>query len=297
MGHAVNFTSHHIFVGRNDFSDNRENAIDIKEINDVVLSQNKMYNFTASSSSAGAAVVIHYGPERIWMLYNEVYNSDLGLVTTESTETWMIGNVIYDIHGSSPDPDSGYSSGAAIHFRGASSGGVVNNTLYDYDTGIQLTAGSDYLVENNIFAGRNLPLGGYDIRIGTSSIADSTDLNYNLFDSANVYWNGTRYNSLDSLKTNELVCQYCLQDTSLDFLDKANNNFKVSDTSQAVDKGNMSIVYSRYKNLYGVDIVADIEGRTRPIGNAIDIGAYETDGVANTNQPPPPPYNVTATKI
>ena len=146
----------HVYIGNNEFHDDHENAVDIKEVNNVIVSGNLAYGYEGTGSSSGSVIVAHNSPDNIWVINNIVHSALLGLVTTDSTNTWFIGNIVYNIHhnpAASWDPNSGYAMGSAIHFRGSSSGGAVNNTVFDYDIGIQLLQGNSdgYAVYNNIF--------------------------------------------------------------------------------------------------------------------------------------------------
>jgi hypothetical protein len=278
LAHNADFTTHHIYIGRNTFYDHRENGLDLKEANDVIVSQNKLYNFSATNSSAGSAIVIHYNPQRIWILYNEIYNADRGITTTGSTETWFIGNIIRDIRhpaGSLWDPTNGYSAGAAMHFRGASSGGAIGNTLYNYDTGIQLTQGSGFDVYNNIFDSR-IEAEGMDVIVANSTIASNSSINNNIFNNsqgeARIYWSAGPYNITD-FKSSVGKCLLCLEADPI--FNLSTNNFTLQSTSPARNTGIISSAYDTFYNLYGIDIKVDFNGNSRPQGSTWDIGAYE----------------------
>jgi len=53
-----------------------ENAVDIKNSSDVIISQNVMYGYGNAPESDGTALVINnwsdYPKERIWILFNEI---------------------------------------------------------------------------------------------------------------------------------------------------------------------------------------------------------------------------------
>jgi hypothetical protein len=272
----------YVYIGGNTFHDDRENAVDIKRANHVIVSQNTCYGYEPTGSSAGEVIIIHDGPDNVWILYNKIHSGSYGIQTTQSTNTYFIGNLVYNIHhpsGTAWDPNSGYSYGAAIHFRGASTGGAIANTLYDYDTGIQLTQGTaaGYDIKNNIFAGRAEPL-GMDIRVGDSSVASGSNLDYCLFyyggGSARIYWNASAVN-VATFKSRYGKCLNCPGEADPLFGNPAGGDFHLQASSPAKDKGTTHPAYTTFFNQYGVDIRKDTEGRLRPQGAAWDIGAYE----------------------
>jgi hypothetical protein len=279
--------AHHIYIGRNHFYHEGENAIDVKKANDVIISQNIAHDFEKRNSSSGVAIVIHYEPDSIWVLYNEVYDTEWAIQSTGSTNTWFIGNVIHNVHHTgSWDPNSGYSSGAALHFRGGSSGGAIYNTIYNYDTGLQLTQGStSYTVENNIFADRAEPT-GYDIRVADSSIANVTTLARNLMftsGTSRTSWAGTTYDvsGLQGIAQ----CSGCLEENPL-FVDRNNNDFHLTSSSAAIGAGSASAALSNFQSRYGISIAKDADGLLRP-QDTWDMGVFEYD----EGYEPPPSLN------
>jgi hypothetical protein len=105
-GHGANYTVHDCYVGRNVLHDAVENALDFKEIENIVISENVMYNMAAGSEgqAGGVAAVVHYGPDdapkNLWMLYNDIYDSNACGIQISGNEihpVYIIGNVIHDI--------------------------------------------------------------------------------------------------------------------------------------------------------------------------------------------------------
>jgi hypothetical protein len=275
----------HIYIGGNTLHEDRENAVDIKRSEDVIVSQNICYGFASTSSSSGEVVVIHDDPANIWILYNTIHTGNFGIITSGSTETYMIGNVIYDIHypvGDAWDPNSGYSLGAAIHFRGSSTGGAINNTLFDYDTGIQLTqsAGSGYDVQNNIFSGRSEPQ-GLDVNVSDPTIATKSSFDYNLIfnqgNGARIDWNTTATN-VSGFQAKNSRCLNCIESDPL-FVDATAKNFSLMAGSSARNSAMIHPIYASFLSRYGVDISKDITGEARP-ASKWDMGAYEISGPA-----------------
>jgi len=243
-----------------------------------------MYGYQTSTSSAGAAVVIHNGADNVWMLANTAHSSNIGMITTQSTETYFIGNLIYNIHhpaGSSWDPNSGYSSGVGIHFRnGGTTGGAIHNTLYAYDTGMQLTQGgaAGYDIENNIFSERSEST-GWDIRVGESDVASGSTFDYNLIynstSAARISWNSSTANDVAQFKSATGKCSNCPAEADPNFVNPAIGNFRLNDPSAAKDVGVAHSIYASFTSRYGIDIMQDIVGNPRTLGAATEIGAFE----------------------
>jgi hypothetical protein len=139
----------HVYVGRNEFHHDKENAIDIKNVNDYVISQNKVYGYREScSSNADAIRVNDEGPQdNIWVIFNEVYDSNMGIAPYQADfRPYIIGNVIYDILGSGIKDNGNLNKGSI----------AVHNTLYDVGTGINQVKDCS----NNIISFANTPING-----------------------------------------------------------------------------------------------------------------------------------------
>jgi len=256
---------HHVYIGNNIFHGDRENAIDIKRSQYVVASKNTCYDYAAVSSSSGEAITAHNEPDNVWIINNTVYDSNIGIITTGSTETYFIGNVIYNI------------GLQAIHFRGASTGGAINNTISGYNTtGISIFVGGLKIL-NNILDNR-IGTTGHDFEFSSTTNAANSIVDNILFtdpDGAKLKV-GTSTMSLASFKSTYNKCtSFCQENKNNQFIDPAKYDFRLLDTSVAIDKGNKSDVYSLYLQRFGVALSTDFNGTLRPSGTAYDIGADE----------------------
>jgi hypothetical protein len=276
LAHNAAFSTHHVYIGRNTFYENRENGVDIKEANDVIVSENAIYSHRPVSSSAGEGIVVHYDPQNIWLLNNIIADCELGIVITGARDAWVVGNVLYNINHTNTDwdPGSAYSAGAGVHFRGDSSGGVVSNTFHACDAGVQLAAGTtSYALWNNIFSDRAEPT-GYDIKIPSSDIAAVTELDYSLFEAAQVDWAGTDHD-VAGLQSGPGVCASCPAEAAAVFEDALVGDFHLTVDSPARDVGDAHEVYTIFEDRYSISIAEDIDELERPQGSGWDIGAYE----------------------
>jgi Right handed beta helix region len=252
-----------VYIARNRMEDNRENAVDIKRASDVIVSSNRIRRHRATSSSGGAGIIIHNDPEHIWIVNNDVSDSDIGIITTGSTDTWFVGNVIHDIthRNFDWDPNSGYASGAAMHFRGASSGGAIGNTVAYCDIGLQLTQGSPagYAIHNNIFAYRRAAEGD-DIRIASGRFTSALEISHNLFygETSNfkITWAGHGYRTTENLQKNTGLFNHTLT-SDPSFLDPERRNFTLRPDSPAFKSGTRTGVDERFRLRYEVDLLQE----------------------------------------
>lgn len=271
-----------VYIANNSFYDNRENAVDIKNSQDVIVSHNVMYGFRTSSSSDGAAIVIHNNPDRVWIVGNTISRSNHGVVNTGGRDVWVVSNVFYDIHHASADwdPQDLYSGGSVIHFRGESGGGIVNNTLYRYDTGIQLAQGSSgYSLFNVLFSERTEPE-GFDVIAKDKDVVDESRLRNLAFfqrDGARVMLRGRVYTDRDLQGGRNKICTSCLTGDSEPLMDAAGYDFRLKPGSAAVDKGFAAQAVFDLAAAQYVDIATDMAGNRRIQGHAIDIGALESN--------------------
>ena len=149
VGHEGGNSVVGLYVGRNTIHHDRENAVDLKEVSNAVVSENTMYGYRSSSSSEGAAVVIHYCPIQASVINNLIYDSAVGISSSslnsscngKSVTNRIVGNII---HGTSADAIQGWGTGKVTQ--------IVNNTIYNTGgSGIDLTnAESGSVIENNI---------------------------------------------------------------------------------------------------------------------------------------------------
>ena len=270
----------HIYIGRNLIYNCGENAVDMKQSADVVFSQNTVHTFLAwSSGSDGTAIVVNDDAphENIWVIYNTIYDSRIGIRAQEGCH--IIGNEIYDIY---HDPDDATynplapwpGAGPGIMAWGNIDVDIIGNTLYNTDTGIVFPSGttSNVNIINNIVGELN-EVGLYIVVRYADVAANAVFKNSLLYNSnVKILWNATTYTSIAAFQVATGKGEGCIEADPL-FIDVVNNNFNLSSTNPAVDNGTLSDVYQTFYDLYGIDIRKDIEGKPRT--GAWDIGAYE----------------------
>ena len=278
--------SHHFYYGGNTSYDEGENCVDIKQANDVIISSNTCYRIESSLSSQGSCMVVHYDPSRIWFINNDISECVYGIISSGSNELHILGNNIHGMlekENESHSNISTYQTGAGIVAYSTGNTYISNNTITDAVRGIAYEAPTGYEVDitGNIIA--NLHNGAYTgneayaimLKGDDTTVANSDVENNLFFNPMKLYIDGTTYTDLNSLSTSGKCNDNggsCL-DADPSFLD--DENYSLSSSSAAIDKGAKASSYAIYENLYGESITSDMLGYVRTDTTIWDIGAYE----------------------
>lgn len=283
----------YVYVGRNVMHGDRENAIDLKDSEHVVISQNEMFGYTTADrvfgadpnvravhGSDGTAVLPgNEGGRRTWVLFNEIYDSRNAIRIDDEcvvANSYILGNAIHDIS------EYGLITWRTMNIH------LANNTFYNVGIGFYSsdgasTSGSTYTFDGNIFAKMN----GFEtenrgwnacyVRIGVRADAENVVLRNNLFSEGGGFEWG-RYNPYETLAQLTLDeprnCEQCLE-LNPAFVDASGGDYRLDARSPVIDMANQLSLYEMFSELYGIDIRKDIAGRARPQGGGWDIGAYE----------------------
>jgi hypothetical protein len=288
---------HHIYLGRNHVYRTRQAGLAVKQATDVIISQNKIHDVINTSWSPSKGLGYQYAPERLWMIYNEVYNCTYGLHAGSDSgmgsgrSDYIVGNVFYNIH----HLGGGYTASSAwAHSAIMLSGGierhVVGNTIYNADGGIYCpaTTGKCDIIDNII--SNITESAGLHIFVEHGATAAASEMKNNVFhEAARIKWgSSSTVRTLAEFKAAFSPKGEGSLEADPQFLDPAAGNFDLAATSPAVWAGCVSDVYETFKAAYGIDIQVDMAGRPRPVGPAWDIGAYEVQS-AEPIPPEPPP--------
>lgn len=282
-GHDANHTTSGLYIGGNEFYECRENAIDLKEVHDVIISENHCHHFVAApgspSTSPGEAIVIHYGPTtgdgpyNCWILNNIIHDCTMGIVSSnvQGTGSWWIGNLVYDCS-IALNPDRG--------------GGIVrcyHNTIVDCGVGISVggngQALTQFVAQGNLVVNANTT-SGYHMEVFSSNVRPvSTVTNecyYQGGSNVRIYW-GTNYTSVAAWISGTTAGDNSIQADPL-FTNQAGDIFTLQAGSPCIGAGvSMAAVEDTFQSLFPgktVSLLADIDGTDRPDG-VWDIGAYQ----------------------
>jgi hypothetical protein len=286
-----NGAGHDFYAGRNVAHHNKQAGLHTKRNTNVIFSQNTVYGQRISSSSTGAGMGFQYGPQNVWFLFNHIYDCNRGITVSSNVvypgqQSFLIGNVIHDIHAKETYPHDGWST-VAIRVSGSPIDWVqyiLGNTIYDVDAGIHGDSGS---IINNIIANVTNPA-GREIYVEGAGAATSV-LRNNLFyrggQPIRISWGGSWVYDLPGFQAAfPGVADGSLQADPL-FVDPANGDFHLREVSPAVDAGaSLEPYFTLFESQYGVSIAYDFDDVVRPQGLLFDIGAYEVWNHAPTAQ-------------
>ena len=278
----------HIYVGRNTAHHNKQYGFWSKSADDVIFSQNIVYQNRASSSASGGGMGLQYHAHRVWFLFNEVYECTMGFYgpsAENDVSAYVIGNVIHDLlpwpgPGEVYNPEDAYSL-AAITWYGYLDRHIIGNTIYNVPAGIYGASNAgQYIMAGNIIY--NVTEGKH---ILLSNPPAGSALENNLFYQPNgsvaVKWGQyLETGDMDEFRSRTSTGGGCMV-ADPNFENPAENGFRLQQNSPAIDKAVESDVYQIFYDLYGIDIRKDMDGKTRPIDGdndttaAWDIGAYE----------------------
>jgi hypothetical protein len=266
------------YIGGNTLYGNDENGIDLKGVKNVVISENEIYGPYDENE---AAIILHYGQYSLpvidsYVIFNKIYNASAGIACTACRNVHAIGNIIYDINRYvdvySPGSDAG--SGAAIRYRGASGvNRIVDNTIYDVETGIIIPSSGTFEMHGNIITNKGEPT-GYDFYVESGSVSS---IDYSIISNPKIRWQGLNYTTLEDFIIGTSQCVNC--DDTDPFLVNPPSDFSLQSDSPCRDANIEGpagdSAYNNYYNTYSENIEMDISGIPRPQGSGWDIGAYE----------------------
>ncbi len=266
-------STHHIFVGRNVSHHNKQSGFWVKSAADVVFSQNESYGHRPSNSSLGQCMGGQYGPDWVWFLYNHVHDCEFGITqmsdNQEHSRWFLIGNIIENIHRSQASDPSDSWAPSAIMMSGGYERHVINNTIYNTDSGVNISTPVGTLeIADNIISTITQPLASH-VLIGFAQIAANTSFHHNLlFGDPRMDW----ANGQIHVTSAQLAMAQSLS-SDPQFVNAAGGDFHILTTSPAKNAAEFNAVHATFQARYGVSIAFDAAGRARQ-GTTTDMGAY-----------------------
>ena len=241
--------AHHVFVARNLAYENKQAGFWSKTAANVVFSQNVAHGHRPSDSSGGQGFGQQYDPQGIWYLFNESYDNTIGMGGGDQDGTrrdvYIIGNLLRG------------NLEAGMRLNGGAAG--------DFLVALNTLVGNPVGIDNGYAGGRPTLAGNIVARSATHvRYPGGATLRRNLFDAAP--------------RLLGVACATCVTGDPL-FAGPA--DFRLLAGSLAIDAGaapELDAAYARYLKDYGVSIALDRDGLARPVGAAVDIGAYEFPG-------------------
>lgn len=304
---------HHMYVGNNISHHCRQDLCVMKLTTDGIISQNTTYENNNQAAAGGTGIVFQEGPNYVWIIFNKLYSNQFGVrqgnmyyPSFQNQKTFIIGNVIYDIHGiggayTADGINSRYKTAQGIAFeKGNHQRYIVDNTIYNVGGGISVStavATDSAIMSGNVIAGVDGvdTLGRLDCHASKIDATGIVKIDYTYFqprlDSGKVtfYWNGLSpliRESLSDFQSASGQCQNCWTGDPL-FVDAANYDLHPQADSPLIGKGIRHPVYDEFQTRYGINIAYDFDGKPRPDG-AWTLGALEPGTLKATPLPPPP---------
>lgn len=150
---------HHIYIGRNTATHNRQNGFWIKDSSDVIVSQNTVTNMKANSGGPGNCLGTQYGSLRIVFIGNRVSGCPYGIaIASDSGDSFGPGALIYnnvifntfhDLNNGPEDKTSGYSDNTAILLAGGTNRFLFNNTIVNVGGAIGIPPSGGFVAGAN----------------------------------------------------------------------------------------------------------------------------------------------------
>lgn len=279
---------HHVYFGRNVSHGNKQTGFWVKHARDIVVSENEFFDFTPSDSSDGTCTGFQYAAVNIWFINNVIHDCKKGIGsgsgdTGEQENVYYVGNMISNIIASNTTDPHRTGGGIVIRMQAANHH-LVNNTIYEFESGISAPINSGSLrFENNVMSGR-FGNNGWDIYV--ESAASGSTVDNSVVHNANALkfvWNGFNYSSMAAFQNGTGECGNCAS-TSPQFVDVSDSDFHLAPSSPGIGLGVMSSVYADFQTRFGMSIDADLEGNFGRTTMPVSAGAYQVSGP----QPEPP---------
>ena len=261
---ALQDTTHHIYAGRNLVYDTRQSGLFTKQAVDVIFSQNEIHDIRTTDWSPSKGLGYQYAPERVWFLFNRVYNCEHGVFAGSDSglgygeNIYIIGNVLSNIHTASAyNPNTAWSP-AAIMLAGGTNRYIINNTIYDADAGINGPGTGSYFIINDIISEVTL---GHHVFVELGSTAQTSWLGYSILHQSGgdetIRWGSSTVRTVAGLHAANPTQAMNCSNADPRFVGAASRDFQFQADSPAIDAGLAVSTYQEFYQRYGVSISYD----------------------------------------
>ena len=150
-----------VFIGRNVMHHHAENAIDVKQSRNVIISQNTMYGYRAitippNDGSDGAAICFNYESgapvgqtiENHYLIFNRIYDSERGVRSEYNSNIY--GNLFYDINNADGRTGAAAVVAGIVFDNYNEYINVFNNTIHNAWRGVLHWKGTNLFACNNL---------------------------------------------------------------------------------------------------------------------------------------------------
>ena len=280
----------YIYIGRNVFHEDRENAVDLKLSEDIIISENICYGYKNASTSDGTAIILGAdgGPIRPWAIFNEIYDCEGSGIRIEEvangSKAYIIGNRITNVK-----------HGFVLQKRCTEGLYIVNNTVHNAEDFIFDGQDPDFklYVYNNVVTGLSGNNLGNHMHLEFPALYDSAIFRNNILEPTElplILNLGDGYadpNQFDYVYSTQGLDSISFgQDNMIEdplFINSPNRDYSFQVGSPAIDAGSaFTDPYDEFYNLYGIDIQIDYLSVSRPQNSLWDIGANEYQDVGTS---------------
>lgn len=278
-----------IYIGRNTAHHNRQSGFWSKQSRDCVISQNRVWGMTRNGPQPGNGLGYQYGPNNLWLLFNEIHDCAWGIRNSDtastSSETYIIGNYIHDSNQKTEVVAWGSPEGSGIGFwTWDGIRYVIDNTIVRTQMGInELTVGNTTvwgnlisdLIPNKEYL--RAVHGEYEFHYNFSLKNANNSPRTNLI-AENMLMHGPGAARI-LYSGGERSLQYIKDQTDYgdSWIDEAPkmNGVLLTAPHTPIATNTEHAAYQKFEDLYGRSIRYSFDGRPRPAGPNRSVGATE----------------------
>lgn len=281
-----------INIARNKIHSNFENAINVKDGENVLFVNNDIWDHRAftyeSSETDGAAISVTQSTDSEKTSYstiarNRIWGANIA-IKHQGQHLWVNDNIFWNIHQNVASSTLRYAIDISHPREVNSSTHIINNTFDNINNGI-LTSGinnnniNEFVIKGNIFGDFNaLSIEREHYRLSEFHI-ENTSTDYNFYVSPlKIQWGTNQPNealNLTTYRQNTPNATASLHNIDPLFINKDNFNLRLQPLSLGIGANIEHQIYTLFFNQYGRSLNQDLDGNNRPINGSWDIGAFE----------------------